>query len=50
MFDHLEQKNRDTDYYRVVAKVRERLTLNKQKTTQISYGEVQSQEFKLGRG
>jgi hypothetical protein len=36
----------DTDHYLVVAKARERLT----KITQISYGGVQSQEVKRGRG
>jgi hypothetical protein len=33
----------DTDHYLVVAKVRDRLAVNKQRE-QISYGEVQSQE------
>jgi hypothetical protein len=32
-----------------VGKVRERLVANKTKNTQISYGEVQSQEVKWGR-
>jgi hypothetical protein len=36
----------DSDHYLVVAKVRERLA----KITQISYGELQSQEVKQGRG
>jgi endonuclease/exonuclease/phosphatase family metal-dependent hydrolase len=35
----------DTDHYLVVAKIRERLAVDKQ-TTQSSYGEVQSQEIK----
>jgi hypothetical protein len=39
----------DTDHYVVAAKLRERLAMNKQRS-QISYGEVQSQEFKRGRG
>jgi hypothetical protein len=42
-------ENCGTDHSLVVAKVRERLTVNK-KTTQISYGEVQSQAVKRGRG
>jgi hypothetical protein len=36
----------DSDHYLVVGKVRERLVANKTKNTQISYGEVQSQEVK----
>jgi hypothetical protein len=40
----------DSDHYLVVAKVRERLAVNDQKIPQISYGEVQSQEVKRGRG
>jgi hypothetical protein len=40
----------DTDHYLLVAKVREGLTVNKKKVTQISYGEVQSKEVKQGRG
>jgi hypothetical protein len=39
----------DTDHYLVVAKVRERLAVSKQ-ATQSSYGGVQSQEIKRGRG
>jgi hypothetical protein len=39
----------DTDYYLVVVKIRERLELNKQ-GSQISYGDVQSQEVKGSRG
>jgi hypothetical protein len=39
----------DSDYYLVVAKVRERLTVNTQ-ITKFSYGEVQSQEVKRCRG
>jgi hypothetical protein len=38
----------DSDHYLVVARVGERLAANKQ-ITQISYGEVQSQDVKRGR-
>jgi hypothetical protein len=41
----------DIDLYLVVAEVKERLAVNKQtKITKISYGEVQSEEDKRGRG
>jgi hypothetical protein len=40
----------DTDHCLVVAEVRERLAVNKKKITQVSYGEVQSQEVKCDRG
>jgi hypothetical protein len=36
----------DTDHYLVVTEVREKLAVSKQ----ISYGEVQSQEIRRGRG
>jgi hypothetical protein len=41
--------NCNTDPYLVVAKVRERLAVKRQRSAQISYGEVQSQEVKQGR-
>jgi hypothetical protein len=41
--------DRDSDHYLVVANVRERLTVNRQRS-QISYGEVQSQDVEPGRG
>jgi hypothetical protein len=40
----------DTDHYLVVAKFRERLAVSRKKNAQISYGEVQSEEIKRGRG
>jgi hypothetical protein len=40
--------NYDTNHYLVVAKFWERPAVNKLKTTHISYGEVQSQDFELG--
>jgi hypothetical protein len=46
MFDHSGQQ---IDNYLVVVKVTERLAVNKQRS-EISYGEVQSQEVKPGRG
>jgi hypothetical protein len=39
----------DSDHYLVVAKVKERLAVNKQRSP-ILYGEVQSQEVKQCRG
>jgi hypothetical protein len=39
----------DTDHYLVVAKVTERLAVSKN-TMLSSYGEIQSQEIKRGRG
>jgi hypothetical protein len=35
----------DSDHYLVVAKVRDRLAVNKQEITEISYREVQSQRL-----
>jgi hypothetical protein len=49
MSDRLGQQKLYTDHYLVVAEVRERLAVNKQET-QISYGEVQSEEVKRGGG
>jgi hypothetical protein len=49
IFDHSEHQIVNTDHYLVVAKVKERLAVNKQRS-QISYGEVQTQEVKRGRG
>jgi hypothetical protein len=39
----------DTDHYLLVAKIRERIAVNKQGSQQISNGEVQSQEVKRSR-
>jgi hypothetical protein len=41
--------NCNTGQYLMVAKVKEKLALDKQ-SLQISYGEAKSQEVKLGRG
>jgi hypothetical protein len=40
----------NTDHYLVMAKVRERLAVNKQTTHKSSYGEVQSEEINRGKG
>jgi hypothetical protein len=40
----------DTDHYLVVTDIRERLTVSKTANVQSSYGDIQSQEIKRGRG